>query len=38
MGVDKYAGFMQMFVYIYYCKSITMTNIVQKPSQLLHLA
>ena len=42
MGVGKYVRFMQMYVYIYYWKSISntkkMTNIVQKPSQVLHLA
>ena len=34
MGVDKYACFMQMYSYLHK----TMTDIVQKPSQVLHLA
>ena len=40
-GVGKCSSFMQMYVYIYYWKSTnkhkTMTNIVEKPSQVLHL-
>ena len=43
MGVGKYACFMQMSARIYLLLEIsyqhkTMTNIVKKPSQVLHLA